>query len=365
MKHPLPLLFVTSALFAQPLFAKPKAAKPTPTVEVPAGPRKPTPAWPFRPAPPESDMQKGPEPGGLGIVLGEKDGEIVVQQVVPGGPAQKAGLRAGDVLEATDAMAQIRGMKLADVTPHIRGLPGSICKVTARRDKETLHIDIPRIALKRLFPPSAKDIITVKAGASLLTTGATHQLAVTWLATQKGQGDLPTIVTARIASADLNQTLTPGTGEAREIRLTGETTALQIEDWRLDLRLLPDGETVAVTSSNLPVVDAGTEAHRGPQAPCSDAGPGRTHRPSHMEWSSWSSLILTRARWNVSRSPTFDPARGQASDAKDFGRFSSPHRGGDAWVNCRPWVQSRSGPGPRARKRAAAGMRPPFKLNRG
>ncbi len=260
MKHPLPLLFVTSVLFAQPLFAKPKAAKPTPTVEVPAGPRKPTPAWPFRPAPPESDTQKGPEPGGLGIVLGEKDGEIVVQQVVPGGPAQKAGLRAGDVLEATDAMAQIRGMKLADVTPHIRGLPGSICKVTARRDKETLHIDIPRIALKRLFPPSAKDVITAKQGASLLTTGATHQLAVTWLATQKGQGDLPTIVTARIASADLNQTLTPGTGEAREIRLTGETTALQIEDWRLDLRLLPDGETVAVTSSNLPVVDAGTEA---------------------------------------------------------------------------------------------------------
>ena len=183
MQNRLPLLITSLALLALPAQAKPH--KPTPKAAEPAAATlAPSPVWPFRMAPAESEAPKGPEPGGLGIVLGEKAEDILVQQVVPGGPAQKAGLKAGDVLLATDAIPQIHRMKLQDVTPLIRGLPGTVAKVTLRRGTETLHIDITRVALKRLFPPPAKELITVKQGASLLTTGNTHQLAVTWLATE-------------------------------------------------------------------------------------------------------------------------------------------------------------------------------------
>ena len=286
MSHRLPLLILpilTATSLAVPVLAKPKPHTPKAPAAAPSTATPPSSAWPFRMAAPESDAPKGPEPGGLGIVLGEKSEEIVVQQVVPGGPAQKAGLHVGDVLEATDTIPKIHGMKLADVTPQIRGLPGSVCKVTARRGAETLHIDITRIALKRLFPPSSKDVITVRQGASLLTTGNTHQLAVTWLATQKGHGEHPTLVTARIASASLDKLLTPGTGEAREVRIAAEATALTIEDWRLDLRLLPDGETIAVTASNLPVVDAGTNAAAW-QQPWPDPVTPRAPAKLAMKW---------------------------------------------------------------------------------
>ncbi len=265
MTNRLPLLILTTALLASPALAKPKTPRATPPAQTPPGAPQPTSVWPFRMAPPESNPTqpgaKVPEPGGLGIVLGEKPEGIFVQQVVPGGPAQKAGLRVGDMLEATEAMPKIPGMKLADVTPLIRGLPGTVCKVVARRGAELVHIDITRVALKRLFPPPAKEVITVKPGATLLTTGNTHQLAVTWLATQKANGDQPTIVVARTTTAALNQTLVPGAGEPREIRLTADATTVTLEDWRLDLRLLPDGETVAVTASNFPVVDAGTDVN--------------------------------------------------------------------------------------------------------
>ena len=267
MTHRQPPLVLFCLFLALPALgrekAPPHAAKPklnaAPQPANPAIPA-PTPAWPFRMAPVETDASKAPEPGGLGVVLGEKAGEITVQQVIPGGPAQKAGLRIGDVLESTDAIAQVHGMKLADVTPQIRGLPGSVCKVVLRRGAETVRVQMTRVALKRLFPPPSKELVTVAPGAALLTTGNAHQLAVTWLATQKAHDDQPTIVTARIATAALDQSLQPGTGDAREIRFTGDAATLTVEDWRIDLRLLPNSETVAVTASNLPVVDAGTNA---------------------------------------------------------------------------------------------------------
>ena len=265
MTNRLPLLLLTTLLYAALADAKMRRPVPPPPIPPPpaANPAMPAPnpAWPFRPAPAETDATKTPEPGGLGIVLGEKGGDIAVQQVIPGGPAQKAGLRVGDVLESTDALPKLHGMKLADVTPQIRGLPGTVCKAVARRGSETLKIEMTRVALKRLFPPPSKEVLTVRTGAALLTTGSAHQLAVTWLATQKAHGDLPTIVTARMASAALDKPLLPGAGEAREVRMAGDTTTLTLEDWRLDLRLLPDGETIAVTASNLPVTDAGTDTH--------------------------------------------------------------------------------------------------------
>jgi thiol-disulfide isomerase/thioredoxin len=295
MRHRLPLLILTALLCASLADAKMRRPAPPPPLAPkpaanPAMP-PPTPAWPFRVAPAETDATKAPEPGGLGIVLGEKAGDIAVQQVIPGGPAQKAGLRVGDVLESTDALPKLHGMKLQDVTPQIRGLPGTVCHVVARRGSETLKIEMTRVALKRLFPLPSKDVLTVRTGAALLTTGATHQLAVTWLATQKAHDEQPTIVTARVTSAPLDKPLVAGAGEPREVKMTGESATLTVEDWRLDLRLLPDGETVAVTASNLPVVDAGTDGNAW-QQPWADPVAPRAPPKLAVKWRGAASVRL-------------------------------------------------------------------------
>ena len=72
MSHRLPLLILpilTATSLAVPVQAKPKPHTPKAPAAAPSVATPPSPAWPFRMAAPESDAPKGPEPGGLGIVL--------------------------------------------------------------------------------------------------------------------------------------------------------------------------------------------------------------------------------------------------------------------------------------------------------
>ena len=50
----------------------------------------------------------------LGVSLGEKDGQVVVVEVVAGSPAEKAGLKAADVITAFDGVAVKTAVELKD-----------------------------------------------------------------------------------------------------------------------------------------------------------------------------------------------------------------------------------------------------------
>lgn len=240
-----PILILT-LLLPLPLLAKPKPA-PTPTPAVQNHGPKPDPRWPFQPAPPPEQKPVTPETGGLGIVLGEKNGDIFVNQVIPGGPAQRAGLRAGDVLVSTDTLPQARGQPMNTVTQQIRGLPGTVCKMTVRRGTEDRKFEVTRVSMKRLFPPPAKEVLTVQPGRALLAVGAQHALAVTWLATQKG------LITAQVTTSSAERPFVQVQEKMVEVALPADATVLQVEDWKLDLRRVPETETLAVVGSNLPV----------------------------------------------------------------------------------------------------------------
>ena len=258
MKMPAPLprltLFFTVTTLAALTFAvstpvlaktKPKAA---PTA--PAATPKPDPRWPFQPAKAEGKKPESPETsGGLGIVLGEKDGDVFVQNLIPGGPAQKAGVHVGDILVATDALPAIHGTPLQQVTPHIRGLPGTVCKTTLKRGQETLHVDVTRVSMKRLFPPTAKDVLLATPGRSVLAVGARHAMAVSWLALTPGW------VTLKVTESSPERPFATTQERMLEVALAGEATSLQLEDWKLDLRRVPDSANVAVTGSNLALYD--------------------------------------------------------------------------------------------------------------
>jgi len=113
----------------------------------PSPPRNLRPADPRRePAVPDADDDKpaAPAKGGawLGIVLGQKDESVTADEIAPGSPAEKAGLKSGDVI------VKINGKPVGstgDIISRVRdSAPGDTLKFTVQRDgrEETLEVTL-------------------------------------------------------------------------------------------------------------------------------------------------------------------------------------------------------------------------------
>jgi carboxyl-terminal processing protease len=73
--------------------------------------------------------------GGVGLEVETREGALIVLAPIEGGPAHRAGLRAGDVLVAADGHA-LRGASLLDAARRLRGAPGTALVLTVRRAGE-------------------------------------------------------------------------------------------------------------------------------------------------------------------------------------------------------------------------------------
>jgi carboxyl-terminal processing protease len=71
--------------------------------------------------------------GGLGIEVGIREGEITVIRVLPGNPAAKAGMKAGDRIVQIDDESTVT-MTLNEAVGHMRGPEGSDIAVYVRRE---------------------------------------------------------------------------------------------------------------------------------------------------------------------------------------------------------------------------------------
>jgi carboxyl-terminal processing protease len=82
---------------------------------------------------------------GIGAQLQEKEGQIVIYRPIEGSPADKAGVKAGDVIVEVDKKP-VAGMRVDDVVKKIRGPRGTKVELTIRRKGEAklLHITIVR-----------------------------------------------------------------------------------------------------------------------------------------------------------------------------------------------------------------------------
>ena len=81
-----------------------------------------------------------PAGGVIGIQLSEKEGEATIEKIMPKGPAEKAGLKAGDIVTHVDG-------EIAHNTPELRALirrhrPGETIKLTVKRGDQTLEISM-------------------------------------------------------------------------------------------------------------------------------------------------------------------------------------------------------------------------------
>jgi carboxyl-terminal processing protease len=87
--------------------------------------------------------------GGVGIEVEIRGGWITVVAPLEGTPAQKAGLKSGDVIEAIDGKST-RGMRLHEAVRAMRGARGTRVKIKVHRprEKKRLTFDIVRDIIK-------------------------------------------------------------------------------------------------------------------------------------------------------------------------------------------------------------------------
>jgi carboxyl-terminal processing protease len=87
--------------------------------------------------------------GGLGIEVGMENGFIKVISPIDDTPAQKAGIKAGDLIIRLDDKP-VKGMSLTDAVKSMRGEPGSAISLTVVREgvEQPLKIKIVRDIIK-------------------------------------------------------------------------------------------------------------------------------------------------------------------------------------------------------------------------
>jgi len=84
---------------------------------------------------------------GIGIRLENKDDEAVVQAPMDGSPAEKAGIKSGDVLIAVDGES-VKGEDLEEIGQKVRGPEGTYVDLTVLRDEEELKFNVERAELE-------------------------------------------------------------------------------------------------------------------------------------------------------------------------------------------------------------------------
>jgi len=88
---------------------------------------------------------------GIGAELGTKDSQVIVIAPITGGPAEKAGIKAGDIILAVDGKS-IANWTINQAVEKIRGPKGtSVTLTVGQKDKEPREVKIVR------------DVITVKS----------------------------------------------------------------------------------------------------------------------------------------------------------------------------------------------------------
>ena len=87
--------------------------------------------------------------GGLGIEVGMEDGLIRVVTPIDDTPAEKAGIKSGDLIVTLDGEA-VMGMNLSEAVDRMRGEPGSEITLEIRRanEKELLTFTLERAEIK-------------------------------------------------------------------------------------------------------------------------------------------------------------------------------------------------------------------------
>ena len=86
---------------------------------------------------------------GIGVVIEENEGHIVVNSIMKNSPAEKSGLKKGDIIVSVDNV-KIKDLSLGEVSDLIQGLPDTKVKLGIIRNNNTkpIYLDITRANIK-------------------------------------------------------------------------------------------------------------------------------------------------------------------------------------------------------------------------
>jgi carboxyl-terminal processing protease len=146
-------------------------------------------------------IRKSDAKGNIGATVSKRFGYAAVVSVIPGGPADKAGLDTGDIIEAIEGKST-REMSLAEISGIMSGQIGANVTVAVVRPRraEPLKLVITRDVVK--FPPVAEKMMQDNIGyiqVDAFPKGKTQEIAAKIKAAQE-QGAKKLILDLRDSS---------------------------------------------------------------------------------------------------------------------------------------------------------------------
>ncbi len=127
----------------------------------------------------EMKVETKGEFGGLGIVIGQREGALTIISPIDDTPAYKAGVKAGDIIIKINDQSSIN-MSLSDAIDLMRGKPGTPISITVVRktERKPIKIDIIRdiIKIQSVYAKTInKDILYLRV-SSFMDTKVASQL---------------------------------------------------------------------------------------------------------------------------------------------------------------------------------------------
>ncbi len=121
----------------------------------------------------------GSAKGEIGAAISKRFGYAAVISIIPGGPADKAGMESGDIIEAVQGKST-RELSLAEINGLLAGQPGSTVnmEVVRARRSEPLKVTITRDTVQ--IPPVATQVLDESVGyikVDAITKGKAQEIA--------------------------------------------------------------------------------------------------------------------------------------------------------------------------------------------
>ena len=84
---------------------------------------------------------------GIGVVIAEEDGHCVIKEVLEGSPAEKAGIKSGDIITEIDG-TDVSGMPITEISAMTKGVENTNVNISVMRGTKRLDFNVERKSIE-------------------------------------------------------------------------------------------------------------------------------------------------------------------------------------------------------------------------